>query len=73
VMTEAGCGVVVPPDDPPAVAAALRQLAALSEAERLALGRRARAFAEQRLSVEALADALVPIYQGSTSIMMGRE
>jgi glycosyltransferase involved in cell wall biosynthesis len=62
VITEAGCGVVVPPDDPPALAAALRQLVALSEAERLALGRRARAFAERRLSPEALADALVPIY-----------
>jgi glycosyltransferase involved in cell wall biosynthesis len=64
VIGEAGCGVVVPPGDPAALAEALRRLAALPGAERLALGRRARAFAEQRLSLDALADALVTIYGG---------
>jgi glycosyltransferase involved in cell wall biosynthesis len=64
VIGEAGCGVIVPPGDPAALAEALRRLAALPEAERLALGRRARAFAEQRLSMDALADGLVRIYGG---------
>ena len=64
VIAEAGCGVIIPPDDPAALAEALRRLAALPAAERLALGRRARAFAEQRLSMDALADALAGIYGG---------
>jgi glycosyltransferase involved in cell wall biosynthesis len=62
VIAEAGCGVIVPPGDPPALAAAIRRLAALPTAERLALGRRARAFAEQRLSLDALADVLGALY-----------
>jgi glycosyltransferase involved in cell wall biosynthesis len=67
VITEAGCGVVVPPGDPPALAAAVRRVAAFPVPERLALGRRARAFAEQRLSTDALADALVSVYGGLTT------
>lgn len=64
VISEAGCGVIVPPDDPAALAGAVRRLAALPAAERLALGRRARAFAEQHLSLDALTDTLVRIYCG---------
>lgn len=43
-VAEAGCGLTVPPQDPAAVAAGLRQLAALPEAERRAMGERGRAF-----------------------------
>jgi colanic acid biosynthesis glycosyl transferase WcaI len=44
IITKAGCGVVVDPDDPAAVAAAIRELAA--HPERVAeMGRRARAIA----------------------------
>jgi colanic acid biosynthesis glycosyl transferase WcaI len=44
IVTESGCGVVVDPDDPAAVAAALRELA--QNPERVAdMGRRARAIA----------------------------
>jgi glycosyltransferase involved in cell wall biosynthesis len=62
VVGEAGCGVIVPPGDAAALAAALRRLVALPDSERAALGRLGRAFAEQRLSPGALAHALVAIY-----------
>jgi glycosyltransferase involved in cell wall biosynthesis len=67
VLGEAGCGVVVPPGDAAALAGALRRLAALPEPERLALGHRARAFAEQRLSPDALAHALAAIYNDGSA------
>jgi colanic acid biosynthesis glycosyl transferase WcaI len=54
VITESGCGMVVPPDDPGAYAAAVRAAyegrAALAEA-----GSRGRAFVEARYSKEAIA------------------
>jgi glycosyltransferase involved in cell wall biosynthesis len=62
VLGEAGCGVIVPAGDAHALAEAVRRLAALPEAERLALGRRARAFAERRLSPDSLVVALTAIY-----------
>jgi len=43
-VAEAGCGLTVPPEDPPAVAEGLRCLAALSPAQRQAMGERGRAF-----------------------------
>ena len=43
-VAEAGCGLTVPPQDPAAVAAGLRRLAALPAAERRAMGERGRAF-----------------------------
>jgi len=43
-VAEADAGLTVPPEDPMAVAAALRRLAALSAAERADMGRRGRAF-----------------------------
>jgi glycosyltransferase involved in cell wall biosynthesis len=64
VLNEAGCGVIVSAGDAAALAGAVRRLAALPEAERLALGRRARAFAESRLSPESLVTALTAIYNG---------
>lgn len=48
-----GCGLVVPPGDAPALAAALRRLAA-DAAERERLGLAARAHAEQRLGRDAV-------------------
>ena len=43
-VAEAGCGLTVPPEDPPAVAEGLRRLAALSPAQRQAMGERGRGF-----------------------------
>ena len=48
-----GCGLAVPPDDPPAVAAAVRGLAASPE-KRRALGARAREFAVRRFAKDAV-------------------
>lgn len=67
VVGEARCGVIVPPGDAAALAAALRGLAALPESERLALGRRARAFAERRLSPDVLAGVLLAIYNDGSA------
>ena len=43
-VAEAGCGLTVPPQDAQAVADGLRRLAALPDAERLAMGERGRNF-----------------------------
>ncbi len=48
-----GCGLVVPPGDAPALAAALRRLAG-NAVERERLGRAARAWAEERLGRDAV-------------------
>ncbi len=43
-VAEAGCGLTVAPESPAAVAAGLRQLAAVTPAERAAMGERGKAF-----------------------------
>lgn len=43
-VAEAGCGLTVAPEDPAAVAAGLRRLAALPEVQRRAMGERGRAY-----------------------------
>jgi glycosyltransferase involved in cell wall biosynthesis len=43
-VAEAGCGLTVAPQDPPAIAAGLLRLAALPAAERRSMGERGRAF-----------------------------
>jgi len=63
-VAEAGAGLTVPPEDPMAVAAGLRRLAALSAEERAAMGRRGRAFVLAQHTYPVLAqrflDALAP-------------
>lgn len=54
-VAEAGCGLTVAPESPAAVVQGLRQLAALSPAERRALGARGRAFALAHHSYPVLA------------------
>jgi glycosyltransferase involved in cell wall biosynthesis len=54
-------GVLVPPEDTPALADALAKL--LVDPNREQLGARARAIAEQRYSLESLADQLAALYQ----------
>jgi glycosyltransferase involved in cell wall biosynthesis len=58
-VAEAGCGLTVPPQDPQAVAAGLRQLAALAPAEREALGQRGRAFVLARHTYPVLAQRFI--------------
>jgi glycosyltransferase involved in cell wall biosynthesis len=54
-VADAQCGLTVPPESPDAVAAGLRQLAALSAEERQAMGRRGREFVRAHHSYEVLA------------------
>jgi glycosyltransferase involved in cell wall biosynthesis len=54
-VAEAGAGLTVPPQDPTAVAAGLRQLAALRPDERRAMGERGRAFVRREHSYSVLA------------------
>jgi glycosyltransferase involved in cell wall biosynthesis len=54
-VADAGCGLTVPPQDAQAVAAGLRQMAALPAAERQAMGERGRAFVEAHHSYPVLA------------------
>jgi len=55
-VREAGCGLTVAPESPAAVADGLRQLCALSPADRLAMGERGRAFVLAHHSYPVLAD-----------------
>ena len=54
-VAEAGCGLTVAPEAPAAVAAGLRQLAALGADERRAMGERGRAFVRAQHSYAVLA------------------
>jgi glycosyltransferase involved in cell wall biosynthesis len=54
-VAESGCGLTVPPEAPAAVAAGLRQLAALSAEERQAMGERGRQFVRAHHSYAVLA------------------
>ncbi len=58
ILTEAGAGVVVPPGDVEALAAAIRRLANDPE-ERRAMGARGRAAAVARFDRKAIADAFI--------------
>jgi len=60
-VREADCGRTVPPEDPAALAAAIRSLAACSPGERERLGANARAYVEQRHDYERLTDELARI------------
>ena len=54
-VAESGCGLTVAPGDAPAIAAGLRQLAAMPAAERHAMGQRGRAFVLAHHSYPVLA------------------
>ena len=54
-VVEAGCGLTVAPEDPDAVARGILELAALSAAERAAMGARGRAFVQANHTYPVLA------------------
>nr|WP_269117440.1 glycosyltransferase WbuB [Ramlibacter monticola] len=55
VITHARCGLLVPPDDPAALAKAIRQLAG-DGGRRMEMGLAARAYAEQHLDINEILD-----------------
>jgi glycosyltransferase involved in cell wall biosynthesis len=63
-VREADCGRTVPPEDPRALAEAIRSLAACPPAERERLGANARAYVEERHDYGRLADRLAEILLG---------
>ena len=58
-VAEAGAGLTVAPEDPAAVAQGVRQLAALTPAEREAMGQRGRAFAMAHHAYPVLAERFI--------------
>ena len=54
-VTEAGCGLTVPPEDPAAIAQGLQRLAALKPGERKSMGERGRQFVLRHHSYPVLA------------------
>ena len=58
-VAEAGCGLTVSPEAPAAVAAGLRQLAALSADERRAMGERGRQYVQAHHSYAVLAQRFI--------------
>ncbi len=74
IVQEAGAGVAVPAEDAVALAQAIRELYALPEKERLAMGARGQAYYEKHFSHDKLVDKLIKYieqtisrYKGSTS------
>ena len=63
-VREADCGRTVAPEDPAALAAAIRSLAACSQAERERLGVNARAYVERHHDYARLAGGLADILLG---------
>ena len=59
-----GCGITVPPDDPAALAAAIRAMRGMPAADRSRLGANGRAFVEREHTYPVLARRYLPILTG---------
>jgi glycosyltransferase involved in cell wall biosynthesis len=64
ILEKAGCGAVVPPESPIAIAEAIRQIRIMAHDERVGMGQRARRFAEEHLSMPQFQAALAHVYDG---------
>ena len=62
----AGCGITVPPDDPEALAAAIRTMRGMPAEERNRLGANGRAFVEREHAYAVLARRYLPILTGES-------
>lgn len=63
-VADAGCGLTVAPEDPAAVAHAVRTLMAMPAAERAAMGQRGKAYALRNLSYPVLGERFLKILAG---------
>jgi len=59
MVTESNCGFSVPPDDPQAIASAIRDLASLEQAQREAMGMRGRQYVHAHHDYRILAERLI--------------
>ncbi len=66
-----GCGVLVEPEDPAGLAAAMREVAAMNAGERRAMGERARARVAQMFTLQHQADALDREYRAALAVRGG--
>jgi glycosyltransferase involved in cell wall biosynthesis len=66
VVRDAGCGLTVPPDDPEALAAAIRSLRAMSAEELARLGGNGRAYVEREHTYPILARCYLRVLRGAT-------
>lgn len=68
LVQSAGCGLVVPPERPQELAAAIRSLAAMPESERAALGRRGQQYILERYQRADLAERLLEAFAELTGL-----
>lgn len=66
-VTESGAGYVVPPEQPARMADALEQFVGLPPEQRIALGRRARDYAEKYFHVPLLAGQMEAMFAGAVA------
>jgi colanic acid biosynthesis glycosyl transferase WcaI len=71
LVTRAGCGVVCPPEDAPALAEAAWHLFQLSEAERAAMGQRGREFYQRELSMDVGVRRFEDIFSDVVAVKSG--
>jgi glycosyltransferase involved in cell wall biosynthesis len=60
-VTEAGCGITIPPEDPNAVAAAVRKLSLLTPEQRAEMGRQGRDYVVARHDYRVLAERFLSV------------
>jgi len=63
IINAAQCGIVIPPGSPWAIAEAIRRLRDEGRSSRVAMGVRARQFAEEHLSMDRFRSALLGMYE----------
>jgi len=63
ILEAAGCGLLIPPGSPDAIAAAIREILGMPNAQRVDMGRRGRRFAEEHLSLPRFRVALGKVYE----------
>jgi|LSQX01.2.fsa_nt_gb glycosyltransferase involved in cell wall biosynthesis len=63
-VQDAGCGITVPPENPQAIADAVRQLMALSEEERTAMGMRGQRYVKEHHDYKFLAAKFLKVLEG---------
>ena len=62
-VKEAGCGISVPPEDPEAIADAIRQLAGMSQSERYNMGQRGRDYVLQNHDYRVIARRFLEVLE----------